>query len=107
MTEPHRTKTRIKVGPALESLMDAQVGQPPMELPKTKADFDRLVAQAESDLTPAPRGRPAKGKSRAATLTRSIRAPVELWERLEHLARAKGVSVNQATVLALESLVTG
>lgn len=87
MTEPNRSSRRIRPGKTLSALMDAAPAH--MTLPATKADFDRLVTLAESDLQPTKRGRPTGGVRGAATRTRSIRAPLNLWSRLDQLADAK------------------
>ena len=110
MTDKHLTSTPLN-NPAIDrAFTKALRGRnvPPLggAIPKNKADFDRLVVSAERALRPAKRGRPAKGGRGTITRTRSIRAPHELWKQIEALAAARGVTVNQATVLALEHLLT-
>jgi len=108
MTEHIIRVTPIK-NPALDrALTKAMKGKdmpkPGSAIPKTKAEFDRMVREAEAPLRAAKRGRPRAGTRGPITRTRSIRAPAALWKRLDAIAKARGVSVNQAAVLALESL---
>jgi hypothetical protein len=105
MTEPKRTKHPIRPGKGLSALMDA--ASKPLRLPTTRADFARIADLAESDLKPTKRGRPARGDNGNQTRTRSIRAPLDVWSRLDQLADAKGISVNQIAVLALKSVLAG
>ncbi len=109
MTDKNPTRTPLN-NPALDraftkALRDLPIPPQGSGLPQSRADFERLVAQAERGLRPAKRGRPAKGGRGAVTRTRSIRAPDVLWTQIEALAAARGVTVNQATVLALERLL--
>ena len=109
MTDPHLIRIPIN-NPALDRAFTKAMRGKPMPppgsaVPKTKAEFDAMVAEAERDLRPARIGRPRKGTRGAITRTRSIRAPEDLWARVEALAQTKGITANQATVLALEHLL--
>jgi hypothetical protein len=104
MTEPHRTRKPIAVGPGLAAIMDAHKG-PPLRLPQTKADFDDLVAEAERDLKPVRRGRPKAGERRAPTSTHSLRLPDAVWKRLQAAAKRKHLSATAAAAIALAAWV--
>ena len=106
MNKQRLTRTRAIVGPGLTKIMNASGHPAGSAIPKTKAEFARLVATAETELRPARQGRPPTGQRRASTRTRSIRAPVALWKRLDSVAKSKGVSANQAAVLAIRALLT-
>lgn len=105
MTEPHLTRTPIRVGPGLAKAMDAS--SHPLQLPQSKAEFNALVAQAEAGLTPVKRGRPAKGERRAATETHSLRLPAEVWQRLTRAAKRRHLTTNAAAALALATWAQG
>ena len=108
MTAKTVTRKRTKVAASLSALMDqAELPADHNAVPASQADFRRLVALAERDLAPAQRGRPANGVRGAITRTKSIRAPEALWSQVEGLAKRRGVSSNQAVVLALEALIAG
>ena len=109
MTDQGVRVTRIN-SPRLNKLFTEAMRGRPMPppgsaIPKTRAEFDRMVAEAEADLLPTPRGRPTRGDSRAKTRSRSIRAPESLWVRLDAAAKARGLTANQVVVQVLEQLV--
>jgi hypothetical protein len=96
-------RTTIPANASIVPVMDA-CHSTALRLPKTKAEFETLVAMAERDLRPTRRGRPANGTRGPKTKTRSIRAPESLWLRLEVLAKRQGLTVNQVAVQAISSL---
>ena len=55
---------------------------------------------AEGMILPG-RGRPKKGEGPGPTTPRSVRFPVEVWERVEKRAKAKGLSLHAAIRTAI------
>lgn len=106
MSDHIRRKTPIN-NPKLERALDKagrERGRDVKAVPASADDFAGMVAAAEADLVPTRRGRPPRGTRSKPTATRSIRAPADLWRRLDAMAKRRGVTGNQLAVMAMESI---